>query len=250
MSVLVDAHCHLDLYRNPRAIAGETEERRIHTIAVTNAPSVFFHTRDLARGTKYLHAAVGLHPELVHSHGHELPQLLNAIAANTFVGEVGLDYQTSDRSIRARQKQVLGAVLDRCAGLRDKILTLHSRRAASDVIAAIGENFPCPAILHWFSGSKKDLRTAVCNGLYFSVNPSMVRSKTGTALINEMPRDHVLTETDGPFVEVRGRPATPEYVSEVISAIATLWREPSEVVANHVAANFERIVSETTGRSY
>src|SRR4030095_3061057 len=195
MSVLVDAHCHLDLYREPRAIAGEIEESRIHTIAVTNAPSVFFHTRNLARGKMYLHAAVGLHPELVHSHGHELSQLLDAITTNTFVGEVGLDYQTSDPIIRAQQKKVLGAVLDRCAELRGKILTLHSRRAATDVIAAIGQKFPCPATLHWFSGSKKDLRRAVCNGLYFSVNPAMVRSKTGTALIDEMPRDRILTET-------------------------------------------------------
>jgi len=66
---LVDAHCHLDLFPDPAALARHVNERRIHTIAVTNAPSVFAHTEHLAAGSAYLHPAIGLHPELVATHG-------------------------------------------------------------------------------------------------------------------------------------------------------------------------------------
>jgi hypothetical protein len=57
---LVDAHFHLDLLPDPAAIAREIEAAQIHTIAVTNSPSVFFHTRTLAKGRRFLHPAVGL----------------------------------------------------------------------------------------------------------------------------------------------------------------------------------------------
>ena len=41
MAAFVDAHCHIDLYASPQAIIEQAEARRIYTIAVTNAPSVF-----------------------------------------------------------------------------------------------------------------------------------------------------------------------------------------------------------------
>src|SRR3954471_19043262 len=69
---VVDAHCHIDLYQNPKAVVAQAEALAIRTIAVTNAPSVFTYTRDLTAGCRYVRPAAGLHPELVHSHGHEL----------------------------------------------------------------------------------------------------------------------------------------------------------------------------------
>jgi TatD DNase family protein len=62
------------------------------------------------------------------------------LAETRFVGEIGLDYVTSDRELRRRQREVFSQILARCAEHRDKVLTVHSRRSASDVIAATGEN--------------------------------------------------------------------------------------------------------------
>lgn len=242
-TTFVDAHCHLDLYRDPTAIIAEIERERVHTVAVTNAPSVFFHTQNLARGTTYVHPAIGLHPELVHSHGKELPKLLEGVSTANFVGEVGLDYQTQDVATRKQQREVFAAVLARCAALSGKFITVHSRRSASDVLAAIGTGYPCPVVLHWFSGSKKELRQAIASSLYFSVNPAMVRSKSGLALVREMPPERVLTETDGPFVEVAGKPATPGRVAEVLTALASLWKEAPEDVARRVSHTFAALAT-------
>ena len=103
-SAFVDAHCHIDLFPLPEQIVEQAEAHRIYTIAVTNAPSVFAHTAGLASGSKYIRPAIGLHPELVHSHSHELDQFRSHLAHTRYVGEVGLDYTTSDHEVRLLQR--------------------------------------------------------------------------------------------------------------------------------------------------
>ena len=136
-----------------------------------------------------------------------------------FVGEIGLDYVTSDPANRSAQKEVFSQIVERCAAYGDKVLSVHSRRSAADVISVIGDRFPGSVILHWFSGSRRELERAIEFGFYFSVGPAMVRSKNGLALLSAMPRERVLTETDGPFVQTDGRPARPSDTASVVSAI-------------------------------
>src|SRR4051812_25504019 len=123
----VDAHFHLDLQKDPRGVVARCEAAGIYTIAVTNAPSVFCHTETLAKGTKFVRAAVGLHPELVATHDGELPTLLELIPSTRYVGEVGLDYVTRDLELRKRQRKVFEATLGRCAELRGRVISVHSR---------------------------------------------------------------------------------------------------------------------------
>ena len=241
MTDLVDAHCHLDLYPDLSSLIVEVERQRIHTIAVTNAPSVFSRCRESVASTNLIYPAVGLHPELVESHSHELPMLLDFLSEVAFVGEIGLDYQTNDESLRERQRSVFTSILERCADTAPKVITVHSRRASADVLSIVGEQYPATVILHWFSGGLKEVDTAIERGLYFSVNPAMVRSKKGQTLIARMRRDRVLTETDGPFVTVGKRPARPVDVTPVVGHLADVWNCSADEAGDIVMANFNRI---------
>ncbi len=244
-AAFVDSHCHLDLYDNPAEIIAQAEARSIYTIAVTNAPSVFFHTAQLTADCKYVRAAVGLHPELVHSHGREIDHMRTLLQQTRFVGEIGLDYQTADQTRRRNQRDILSSIVAWCAEDGNKILTLHSRRAAADVIATVGSGFPGVAILHWFSGTVKELDKAVHAGFYFSVNQSMIASAKGRSLIERMPRDRVLTETDGPFVKIGSRPAHPQDVSEVVKQLADVWRLSEEFAAQQVLQNLSVLLQDS-----
>jgi TatD DNase family protein len=241
---LVDAHCHVDLFGKEEAsVVEQIERRRVHTIAVTNTPSVFFHTRDLAVNKRYLYPAIGLHPELVDSRSHELDRLWPHLAETRFVGEVGLDYVTSDLDLRRKQRDVFSAILSRCADYGDRVITVHSRRSASDVIAAIGSNFQGTVILHWFSGTRRELERAATIGCWFSVNPTMIRSKSGRQLVELMPKDRVLTETDGPFVKIGNRGAIPSDALEAVRGLAEVWNEPVERTGAHILDNFRRAIA-------
>lgn len=242
-SILVDAHCHIDLFPHPAQVVTDAERRRIHVIAVTNAPSVFFHTRNLAQGTQFLHPAIGLHPELVKSHAHELQLMWKQLPETRFVGEIGLDYVTTDTENRQLQKQVFAEILQKCADSRDKVLSIHSRRSATDVIKMVGADFPGTIILHWFSGTNRELEQAIRFGFFFSVNPSMVSSKSGQNLIQRMPPEFVLTETDAPFVRVQNGPAFPHHVEDAIRGIADIWGRPQDDVRAQIERTFLKIIA-------
>lgn len=243
-AVAVDTHCHLDLYPDAGAVLTDAETNRVLVVAVTNAPSVFFHTRDLAKRCEWLVPAVGLHPELVATHGHEVSRIGPLLEQTQFVGEVGLDYVTPDLELRARQRSVFTTILDRCAALGGRVLTVHSRRAASDVIDAVGKGFNGTVILHWFTGTTREAERAIENGCYFSVNSAMTIAKSSAALLAMLPRDRVLTETDGPFVKAGQTPATPGRVISVAKHLSGVWRTTENEARDILLANFSRAISQ------
>lgn len=220
---LVDTHCHLDLYPDYRRVIEETRLAGIEVIAVTNAPSVFRRCAALTRHCPAIHPALGLHPELVVERGRELDLLLGLLDETRFVGEVGLDFVTGDPAGRTEQRRVFAAILERCADYGDKVLTVHSRRAAAEAVAMIGAAYPGTVILHWFSGPGRVLADAAAGGCYFSVNPAMLASPAGRRVVAAIPRDRLLTETDGPFVAVEGAAARPRHIALVVDGVARLW---------------------------
>lgn len=242
---LVDAHCHFDLFPNPHEVLREAEENRIYSIAVTNTPSVFEPMRRLAEGLKYVRPALGLHPELALQRSAELKIFERELPKARYVGEVGLDYKVVVRPAdRMRQRAIFETILEHCARLGGRTLTVHSRRAEADVVAALRDHRPGRFILHWYSGSVKVLSEAVGAGAFFSVNAAMVRSDRGQRLIRELPRDRVLTESDGPFVQLKGQPASPKSVRSTAASLAELWRLNAEEAQEVLVNNFRALIGD------
>jgi len=237
----VDAHCHIDLFPRPAHIVEQAQSQRIYTIAVTNAPSVFEHTARLAVGSKYVRAALGLHPELAHSHGHELEQFRRHLPQTRYIGEVGLDYTTPDKDIRQEQRRILATIAGWVDESGDKVITLHSRRAAADVLDVL-KGIRARKILHWFSGTNKELERAIIEGYFFSINGAMMQSAKGRAVAHQIPQDRALTETDGPFVKEGASPASPLAVKVTITRLAEMWRVPVEHAKETVLQNFRRVI--------
>ncbi|HEX7362452.1 MAG TPA: Qat anti-phage system TatD family nuclease QatD [Bryobacteraceae bacterium] len=239
---LIDAHCHIDLYPDPAGIARDAERERIYTIAVTNAPSVFAHTARLCAGSKFLRPAIGLHPELVASHGQELDLFRVHLRDTRYIGEVGLDYITQDHEIRVRQRRILETIVGCASEYGDKVLTLHSRRAVSDVLKVL-KGIRARCILHWFTGTQKELDCAVAEGYFFSVNGAMIQSAKSRALVARIPRDRILTETDGPFVKDATAPATPRAVKKTVDHLANLWQLPAPDIQATILKNFRTLLA-------
>lgn len=237
----VDTHCHLDLYTNVNDLIRKAEISSVIIVGVTNTPSVFFFTQALSNQHKNIIPAIGLHPELAIQRKHELAQFWEHLSTTQFVGEIGLDYVTSDQSNRRIQRDVFSKIIENCASHKNKVLSVHSRRSASDVIKIIGDRFPGKVILHWFSGSDKEAEKAISNGYYFSFNSSMVKSKRGQTLARLIPRNRILTETDGPFVRLSDRPVEPSFTPDIISSLARIMSENIEDLSQLVLDNFNSL---------
>ncbi|GAB3753056.1 Qat anti-phage system TatD family nuclease QatD [Spirosoma pomorum] len=242
MNHLLDTHFHLDLW--PQAgISTLIEQSGIYTIAVTNTPSVFYYTEKIASASKYIRAALGLHPQLASERHNELALFMQLLPKTRYIGEIGLDDRTStDFEI---QKKLFIAIIDACADAGNKILTIHSRRADKEVVEVVGKQFPGKIILHWFSGSLAVLERGIDAGYYFSINPAMVNSSTGKKLIQAIPSDRLLTESDGPFVEASRSPCSPLSMSSLISTLVSVRSdlENEEVASKLIFANFKRLLN-------
>lgn len=241
---LIDTHCHVDLYPDYAEVIEETERAQVYTIAVTNTPSVFRHCLALTEGKRYIRTALGLHPQLVQERHHELGLMHELLSETKYIGEVGLDFVTQDDRERALQRRIFAEILDGCAGAGDKVLTVHSRRAAAEVVDMIGDSYSGKVILHWYSGSPKVLEKAIDYGYYISINTSMISSAKGRQLLMVIPRDRLLTESDGPFVKVGGRPARPRDMTSVVEGLAGIWDVDKTQAAATVYENFRSMLTQ------
>jgi TatD DNase family protein len=239
---LVDAHCHLDLYPAPERRVKCVEEAGIYTLAVTNAPSVFLESRRRLDGQRFVRTALGLHPELAARRRRDLPRFLELAGHTRYIGEVGLDYTTNDEVDRRAQARTFEAILAACAR-PDRLLSVHSRRAADAVLERIGTGYPATIVHHWFAGSLRAVERLVAAGHYVSVNPTMLEGLAGQRIVSALPRERVLTETDGPFAQVAGRPAVPSDVVLVVQHLARLWDLNEGNAAAQVLSNFRRALT-------
>lgn len=96
-------------------------------------------------------------------------------------------------------------------------------------------------ILHWYSGNQRELNRAIDLGCWFSVGPAMLDGEKGRALVASMPRDRLLTETDGPFGLLNGKSLFPWDVVQAIRAIASLWNVDEKYVDELLRDNLRRL---------
>lgn len=219
---LHDTHFHLDLFDDPEKIIAQIETEKIYTIAVTNVPEVFAHTQHLVEGSKFIRPALGLHPELAYQYKNQLPLFFDLLQQTRYVGEVGLDNFKKSKDDFSEQKKVFEKVVRACNDVGNKVLTVHSRRAEKEIISILGESFSGKVILHWYSGPLKEIDRAIENGFYFSINYAMTQSDNGKKIIERIPVERILLETDGPFVSVNGQNSTPTVVKLTMEKLICL----------------------------
>ena len=239
---MIDFHCHVDLYPSPAQVVRGCKTRGINVLSVTTTPSAWSGTVALAQGARHVRTALGLHPQIAHQRKGELPLFESLLPSTGYVGEVGLDGAPEFKQHWADQTMVFGSILSACERAGGRVLTIHSRRAATAVLDAL-EAHPKAGtpILHWFSGSQRELRRAVEIGCWFSIGPAMMRGQRGRSLVEHMPRDRVLLESDGPFVQVERRAALPWDAERVRDRLASVWASSVEEVKERVDSNAQQL---------
>lgn len=242
---MIDFHCHLDLYPDAADVIEESDALGIYVLAVTTTPRAFPTLKRMLRGRKRLRPALGLHPELAAERAREADLFPLLLPETDYVGEIGLDGSPQHRSTLGTQTAVFKSILRHCSDHGGRVLSIHSRGAEPEVLDCLqanpGAGIP---ILHWFSGKERDLDRAIQAGCWFSVGPAMLRSRNGTRLAAQMPRDRVLTETDGPFGSTAGQGLKPTDVSIAERQLSELWGEDREQVSAALRLNLRRLMNQ------
>ncbi|HWM26522.1 MAG TPA: TatD family hydrolase [Chthoniobacterales bacterium] len=237
---MIDTHCHVDLYDAPLDVANEAEAGQINTIAVTYLPTHFRLAQSHLRTFHHVKPALGLHPLAAADHEKELGLFRDIAREVEFVGEIGLDFSSHGLVTRAIQEDSFVKVLDALRG-RQCFITLHSRQAEDSVLGHLKNAGSQPVAFHWFTGSRAQLRRVLDAGHSVSLNPAMIRTAKWREFIHVVPRDSILTETDGPFTSCENRKARPTDILSVIRWIAERWKCSAECVEQKVSENFARM---------
>ena len=242
---LVDFHCHLDLYPDHAAVVREADAAGVFTLAVTTTPRAWPRNHELAQRTKHVRAAIGLHPQLVAERENEVDLWDQYLSQTRYVGEVGLDAGPRFFKSLDAQKRVFKHVLQRCAEAGDKIITVHSIRSAKAVLDHIEAHLPQgrgKVVLHWFTGTKSEAKRALDLGCFFSINARMLANEINYSIVQTIPLDRILTETDGPFTSTGERPLQPSDVSDVVEGLGRLHGLPAFEVARVVRENLQMML--------
>lgn len=241
---MIDFHCHLDLYPNAGQIVEDCRNRNIYVLSVTTTPSAWKGTNALAGDASRIRTALGLHPQIAHERQSELPLFDQLLPQVRYVGEIGLDGATEFRQHWFSQVSVFEHILAKCSKIGGRIMTIHSRRASRTVLDRL-ESFPDAGIpiLHWFSGSFRDLDRAIELGCWFSIGPAMLRSDRGRSIAERLPRGCVLTESDGPFAQIQGKPLMPWQVESATLELSKIWSLSHDEVVNLLHQNLANLSS-------
>jgi TatD DNase family protein len=101
-------------------------------------------------------------------------------------------------------------------------------------------------ILHWFTGTQTQLKRAISIGCWFSVSPAMLATKKGKSLIKEIPKERILTETDGPFTSLNRKTLMPWDVQKAIPQLSEFWQLSSEQTNFVLLSNLRAILKSIT----
>lgn len=232
----VDLHAHVDATIDP----GELHKLDAVVFAATRS----LDEADIAtrRHDERTIWGVGCHPGLVGAQkAFNSERFASLIERTPFASEIGLD--GSSRVPMTTQRATLRAVLG-ILQRKPRIVSLHSYRATG---LLLDELSACPvkgAILHWWLGDPAETQRAVELGCFFSVNASSVRRADVLQLI---PLDRILTETDHPFGDRRGgRSGRPGLVSPVEDGLAKRYRRSPAEIRVIIWNNLGRLVRQTS----
>jgi TatD DNase family protein len=241
---MIDLHCHLDLYPNPKAIVERCSVENHFVLSVTTTPSAYKGTAALSTNHSKISTALGLHPQLAGERHKELTLFDELLPSVHWVGEIGLDGGPEYRATWDTQLAVFNHILRSCEVAGGRLLSIHSRHAAAAVIDGLS-NYPAAgvAILHWFSGTPKQLVEAIDAGCWFSIGLPMLRSRKGREIVASLPRERVLTETDGPFTQNEDGPLHPWDIGRTLSELSSVWGEEQQITTRRLHENLAHLQS-------
>lgn len=230
---------------------------RVHTQNVGNILNVAIDMEtsktsiELARKYDFVYSAVGVHPHEVEKAPENYIKMLEELVNQNrdkvvAIGEIGLDYYY-DFAPRDMQQRFFIEQIELAKKL-DLPVSIHDRDAHKDTMDIIKqyEVGKTGGILHCFSGSMEMANEVLKCGLYIGVGGVVTfkKSKKIVEIIENIPMDRLLVETDLPYLTpepFRGKRNESSYIKYVIDKIAEIKNLTPQEVEDITTANAKRL---------
>lgn len=253
---LFDTHCHLDDER-----FNEDREELIENLRkdgvdrlVTAGYSLEGSKRAVELSEKYdfIFSTVGISPNDVPETMEELDEELKQIEELYMnakkivaVGEIGLDYHWNTENKDIQKKAFIKQI--ELANKLNLPIQIHTRDAVMDTLEILKNHLVNKkGIFHCCPFNRELVKEGLKLGFYISfAGPTTFKnSKNASEIIQLVPDDKMLVETDSPYLSpepFRGKRNDPRNVQYIIKKIAELKEKSFEDIEKIVYENANRI---------
>lgn len=201
----------------------------------------------------FMYATCGISPNDIPQNEEELWKMLdeikNLIKNNNkkvvAVGEIGLDYYWNTDNKELQTKAFIEQI--KLANELDLPIVIHTRDAIMDTLEILKENpVKNKGVFHCCPQNRELIKEGLKLGFYISfAGPITFKSsKNADEMINLVPNDRILIETDSPYLApepVRGTRNTPINVKYVAQKIADAKGMTLEQIADITYENARKI---------
>lgn len=206
---------------------------------------------ELAEENEFIYASVGVHPSDIGKSKEEILAQIDEIRKMTnhkkvvAIGEIGLDYYWEKENIDLQKFAFIRQI--QLANELKLPIVIHSRDAIMDTIEIIKskEAPKFSGILHCCVLNKDLIQTGLNAGLYISfAGPITFKNTKNTDLINLVPEDRLLIETDCPYLSPepnRGKRNDSKNIKYTAQKIAEIKGKNIEEIAKITYDNAERV---------
>lgn len=230
--MLIDTHTHLcdPVFDTDRAeVLGRAAAAGIGAVILVGEDLKDARRNiELASGNAILKPAAGLYPAILDQAQAKDLQFLIREESDRLVaiGEVGLDYWVvKEETDKELQREIFKDFIALSLEL-DLPLNVHSRSAGRYAVSLLLDCGASRVQMHAFDGKASAALPAVEAGFYFSIPPSVIRSRQKQKLVKKLPLSCLLVETDspvlGPTSDERNEPANIRISINAIAGIKGL----------------------------
>jgi len=263
----VETHAHLDHSRfdhdRVEVIRRAVDVGVVQTVTVGADLSSSRTAIALAEQHPSVYATVGVHPHAAESVKPATLKALRDLVAHprvVAIGEIGLDFYRN-YAPHDIQRAVFKRQLDLAAESgKPVIVHIRDKRGESgayDAALAILDSWlgnrassrppnSSPGVLHCYSGDLQTARAATRLGLYLGIDGPVTypSAQVLQSLVTQLPLEHLLLETDCPFLAPqvrRGKRNEPSYIPHIAHKMAQLKGVAVEDVARVTTVNARRL---------
>ena len=248
---MIDSHIHLDAdqYADVVTLIKRARDAGVKAVvAPGTTPASNRRVMALAADhPDFVHAAIGFHPERFELTDDDLEATLAMARTHRdricAIGEVGLPWYGAAahrENVVARGREILGRFAMLASEL-DLALILHCpHRTAGDALTIIKAAKVRRAVFHWHKSDEATTRAILDAGYFVSLTPEVVYRDRDQELAALVPLSRMTVETDGPWPyggPFEGKATEPNFIPDVISAIARLRGHSFDSIAEALAAN-------------
>lgn len=157
------------------------------------------------------------------------------------VGEIGLDHYWVPEALWGLQEERFRRLVQ-IAMDADKPIIIHTRKAERRTLEVLQELGATRVNWHCYSSKVKFGRRIAEHGHWLSIPCNVRRAENFRRLLETLPRDKVLLETDCPYLGPdRDALNEPANVRGTLELAAELWQTTEDEVLAQLEANFEAL---------